>query len=868
MKSMRASVVPATLRDLVCDLARFGDKPALVHVRAGKGEATGYAAIGEAALALAGALAERGFGRGDMVLLWGPNSADWVIVRLALGALGAIAAALDDLTPTEEARILVTDIAPKLAFASSAHVPSLRAMAPDLTVIALDRAEGLAHWSDVAAGTKSSLPPIAADDPMMLVATSGTTGRPKTFFLTHANVLHNVRALAAQGIVTEADRALLPLPLHHVYPLTVGILTPFLIGTTVVFPESVTGPHLVAALKEGRCTVMVAVPRLYSALLDGLMARVRAQPMIKRVAFRALFSLSMLLRRRFGIRVGRRLFRSLHSQFAPDLWLMASGGASFEASVIWPLEALGWQVLSGWGLAETASILTNNHKDKARIGSEGWPLPGVEVRVAQPDESGVGELECRGPSVFAGYRNDREANEAAFTADGWFRTGDLGFIDADGTVHIVGRKKEMIVLGGGKNVFPEELEKRLSTDPAIKDVAVLEHEGKLVALVVPDEARIVASGSARIEDAVRVALASAQQGLPSWQRLAGFAITREALPRTRLGKIQRFRLPALYDAARAGRSVPSATMTEEDHRLLADPVAKAMWELLRARFPDRLVAPAQSPQLDLGIDSLGWVEISLEAESRLGLAFTEEDWAGVTTVRDILALAAARAGAAAPMKPAAPDLSWLDPPAWPYRFAGRALALINQAFCAVLFRLRTEGRTHLPEGPVIVAANHLSDLDPAILAAALPREALVRVRWSGEASRLFRTRAGRFLARAARIFPVEERAPATTLAYAKESLARGECLVWFPEAWRSPDGSIQRFLPGIGELVRATGAPVVPARIAGTFEAMPRTARLPKPHPVRVVFGTPLSAAELTAGAADAQTIADRVRQAVAALPG
>lgn len=865
---MRAPVAPATLRDLVSDLARFGDKSAIVHVRGGKGEATGFAALGEAALALAGALAARGFGRGDMVLLWGPNSVDWVVVRLALGALGAIAAALDDLTTEEEGRVLVADIAPKLAFASAAHAATVRAIAPELAVVALERAEGLTHWSELAAGPKAALPPIAAEDPMMLVATSGTTGRPKTFLLTHANVLHNVRALAAQGIVTEADRALLPLPLHHVYPLTVGILTPFTIGTTVVFPESVTGPHLVAALKEGRCTVMVAVPRLYGALLDGLMARVRAQPFAKRAAFRALFSLSMLLRRRFGIRAGRRLFRSLHAQLAPDLWLMASGGAAFEASVIWPLEALGWQVLSGWGLAETASILTNNHKDKARIGSEGWPLPGVELRVAEPDERGVGELQCRGPSVFAGYRNNPEANEAAFTADGWFRTGDLGFIDEDGYVHIVGRVKEMIVLGGGKNVFPEELEKRLAIDPAIKEIAVLEREGKLVALVVPDEAKIAAAGSPRIEDAVRVALATAQQGLPSWQRLAGFAITREALPRTRLGKIQRFRLPPLYDAARAGRSAPSASMAEEDRRLLAEPAAKGMWELLRARFPDRLVAPAQSPQLDLGIDSLGWVEISLEAEARLGLAFTEEDWAGVTTVRDILALAVARAQGAAPAKPAAPDLAWLDPPPWPYRSAGRALAILNQALCAAMFRLRTEGRTNIPPGPVIIAANHLSDLDPAIMAAALPGEALARVRWSGEASRLFRTRAGRFLARAARIFPVEERAPATTLAYAKESLARGECLIWFPESWRSPDGAIQRFLPGIGELVRATGAPVVPARISGTFEAMPRTARWPKPHPVRVVFGAPLSAAELTAGAADAQTIADRVREAVVALPG
>jgi len=866
---MRAPDGPSTLRDLVEGLARHGERPALVHVRAGKGAALSYAELGARALALAGALAARRVKPGDSVLLFGPNGHDWVVVRLALGALGAIAAALDDLTTDEELRVLVPDSGARLAFCAAAHAPRLAAVDARLALVTLDPAEGLPRWTDWEAGERAALPPIRPEDPMMLVTTSGTTGRPKSFLLTHANVLHNVRALASQGIVTREDRVLLPLPLHHVYPLTVGVLAPLTLGTTVVLPESVTGPHLVAALKEARCTAMIAVPRLYAALLNGLMARVAQQPWLKRRIFTVLFAISMSLRRRFGVRVGRRLFGSLHRNLAPDLWLMASGGAAFEAEVIWPLEALGWQVLSGWGLAETASILTNNHKDKARIGSEGWALPGVELRVAAPDEKGVGELECRGPSVFAGYRNNPEANEAAFTPDGWFRTGDLGFIDADGYVHIVGRVKEMIVLGGGKNVFPEELEKHYGADPAIKEVAVLERSGALVALVVPDEAAIAASGSPRIEDAVRVALATAAQRLPSFQRLAGYAITREPLPRTRLGKIQRFRLAALYEAARAGRTAAGGAMTEEERALLAEPTARAMWELLAARFPGRLVSPSQSPQLDLGVDSLGWVEITLEAESRLGLRFSEEDWAAIGTVRDILDLAARRAAEGAPTRtPEPPDLSWLEPPSGAHAVAGRLLLGLNRLLCAALFRLRVTGREHIPEGAVVVAANHLSDIDPAIMAAALPRPALARTRWSGERSRLFVSRIGRFLARAARIFPVDERQPATTLAYAKEALRRGECLVWFPESWRSPDGTIQRFLPGIGELVRATGAPVVPARIVGTFEAMPRTARLPKPHPVRVAFGPPIPAAELTEGAADAREIAARIRAAVAALPG
>jgi long-chain acyl-CoA synthetase len=864
---MRAPEGPSTLRDLVEGLARHGRRPALVQVRGGKAEALGYETIGARALALAGALAARGVRPGDPVLMFGPNGPDWVTVRLALGALGAIAAALDDLTTDEELRVLVPDSGARLAFCAAAHAPRLAAVDPALALVTLDAAEGLPRWTDWADGEKAELPPIRPEDPMMLVTTSGTTGRPKSFLLTHANVLHNVRALASQGIVTQDDRALLPLPLHHVYPLTVGILTPFALGTTVVLPESVTGPHIVAALKEGRCTVMVAVPRLYAALLNGLMARVAQLPWTRRRIFKALFALSMLLRRRFGMRVGRRLFGSIHRNLAPDLWLMASGGAAFEPEVIWPLEALGWQVLSGWGLAETASILTNNHKDRARIGSEGWPLPGVDLRVAGPDGQGVGELECRGPSVFSGYRNNPEANEAAFTPDGWFRTGDLGFIDADGYVHIVGRVKEMIVLGGGKNVFPEELEKHYGAEPAIREIAVLERQGALVALVVPDEAAIAASGSPRIEDAVRVALGTAAQRLPSYQRLTGYAITREPLPRTRLGKIQRFHLPALYDAAKAGRTVSAGTMTEEERALLADPAARAMWELLTARFPGRLVSPAQSPQLDLGVDSLGWLEITLEAESRLGLRFSEDDWATIGTVRDILELAARRAAEGTPSRPLEPpDLAWLAPPSGAHAVAGRLLAALNRLLCATLFRLRASGREHLPDGPVIVAVNHLSDIDPAIIAAALPRPALARIRWSGERSRLFVSRIGRFLARAARIFPVDERQPATTLAYAREALRRGECLVWFPESWRSPDGTIQRFLPGVGELVRTTGAPVVPARIVGTFEAMPRTARLPRPHPVRVAFGPPIPAERLAEGGAGAAEIAERIRQAVAAL--
>jgi long-chain acyl-CoA synthetase len=857
-----------TTRDLVTALAARGDHPALLAVRGGVAEATSYAALGRDALTLAGSLAARGLGVGDRAIIFGAPGPGWITVRLALGALGAVAVAFDETTSDAELAVLVPASGARLAFCDGVFAPRLAAVDPSLAIATLEPAEGLPHWCDWAAGATAPLPEITPDQPTMLVTTSGTTGRPKAFLLTHANIFHNVRAIAGQGIVTAADRALLPLPLHHVYPLTVGVLTPLAIGATVVLPEGVTGPLLVAALKAGRCTIMVAVPRLYAALLTGLMGRVAAQNLPKRLAFRALFSLSLFLRRRFDIRIGKRLFGSIHRNLAPDLWLMASGGAAFDAETIWPLEGLGWQVLSGWGLAETASILTNNHKDRARIGSEGFALPDIELRVAEPDANGVGELQARGPSVFAGYIDNPEANEAAFTEDGWFRSGDLGFIDAEGYVHISGRMKEMIVLGGGKNVFPEELEKLFLEEPAIAELGLIERSGTLVALVVPDEPAIAALGTPRIEDAVRVALTTVAQKLPTWQRPAGYAITRAKLPRTRLGKLQRFLLPKLYDDAAAGRAPARAELTDEERALIATPPADALWALLQERFPGRVVSPAQSPQLDLGLDSLGLLALAMEIEARLGISLGEEELGAIATLGDLLRLVIDRPATAAGAVPAAapPDLTWLDPPGLVHRAFARALDALNRVVMRTVFSLRTEGRQNIPDGPVIIAPNHLSDLDPPIVAAALPRHVLRRTRWAGDRGRLFGSAPMRFLSRAARIFPVDERAPAATLAYARESLARGDALVWFPESWRSPDGALQRFLPGTGELIRASGATVVPVRIFGTFEAMPRTARRPKPHPVRVVFGKPIPAAVLTEGAEDAAAIAARLREAVAAI--
>jgi long-chain acyl-CoA synthetase len=306
-----------------------------------------------------------------------------------------------------------------------------------------------------------------------------------------------------------------------------------------------------------------------------------------------------------------------------------------------------------------------------------------------------------------------------------------------------------------------------------------------------------------------------------------------------------------------------------------------VWDFLVRRFPDHDLHPDQSLTLDLGIDSLDWVTLSLALSQELGATLTVEETEGLFTLRDLARLAAARrdsGGAADPsasalapdaLPPVPADLAgWLAPPGRLHRWVRPLVYAGTAAIVRGYFGRRVAGRGHAPEaGPALIACNHVSDVDAFIMVDALGRRRLRHVWWSGDVNRLFANRLSRFFARVSQMFPVDERDAGRTLAAARETLSRGRCLVWFPESWRSPDGALQRFLPGIGVLVRETGCPVVPARIFGAFEAWPRSRRWPRPRRVAIAFGPALDGARLVEECrADPQAIAARIREAIAAI--
>jgi long-chain acyl-CoA synthetase len=684
-----------------------------------------------------------------------------------------------------------------------------------------------------------------------LLYTSGTTGTPKAVPLTHANLLSNANALMEADLIRPRDRVLLPLPLHHSYPFTVGLLLVLGTGATIVLPSGISGPEITGALKAGRATAMLGVPSLYAAVWQGIEAQAQARGERTARMFRRLLRVSRAARRLTGLKLGKWLFRPVHGNIGSRLRILGCGGAKLDAQLAENLETLGWTVLSGYGLTETSPVLTFNSRKRRKLDSEGRPIPGVEIKIGETAAGSNGEVLARGPNVFGGYYKNPAATETAFTPDGWFRTGDLGWVDREGFLHVAGRLKEVIVLSDGKNVFPEDVEPAYAS-PLLREIGILEQNGTLVALVVPDEDEVRRRGGLSAVRMLSDELERAARRLPRYQRIADFRAVREALPRTRLGKLRRHLLPEIYDrAAKRPLEEQPVALSPEDERLVnASEKTRAVWEWLEQRYPDRHLYLDMSPQLDLAIDSLGWVTLTLELEQRFGISLPGAAVSRVLTLRDFLTEVhrAEKNPEAGRQLPVAARTA-PPPPGPATRAVGAVLFALDRAVMRTLFRLRVEGADELPrQASLVITPNHVSFLDPPAIAAALPRAVLASVHWAGWVGIMYAGPIRRLVSRATRVFAVDpDQDLAGAIGTAQAVLRQGGSLVWFPEGRRSPEGSLLPFRRGIGVLLKDQDALVVPAFVKGTYEAWPISRRLPRPGPVSVTFGPAVSAAALAA---------------------
>jgi long-chain acyl-CoA synthetase len=566
-----------TLQALLPRLQEAGERLCLLSVRRDASVRWTYNEVADAIHRLANGLLQAGIGRGEHVVLLASNSPEWLIACMAVISAGAVVVPLDTQTRPEALGHILHDSEARFIITTSAHLKTLAEAQPDSTTrtVLLDAADDDAQgWHALLSARSASLPTIEPNDPAALFYTSGTTGTPKGVPLTHRNLTFQIHAVQATGLVTPDERVVMPLPMYHIYAFTVGVLTPLLLHVTVILPQSIAGPHILQAIQEGQASLIIGVPRLYRALYNRIESQVRSRGKLFYTFFQISLALSIAARRHRNWRLGKWLFGALHRQFGPHLGVLASGGSALAPDLAWKLEGLGWQVAIGYGLTETAPILTVKMPTihPLRLDSVGQALESVDIRIdpealgeeamhrtapaddtpGTADETPTeGEIVVRGPSVFSGYRNLPDQTAAVLTPDGWFRTGDMGYQDEDGYLYISGRVSTLIVTESGKNVQPEPVEEVYQQHPFISEVGILQHDNRLVGLIVPAEDDISQQSDWNMDQAIREAVSTQSKHLASYQRITHYVITSEALPRTNLGKIRRHILAQRYAQAKA-----------------------------------------------------------------------------------------------------------------------------------------------------------------------------------------------------------------------------------------------------------------------------------------------------------------------------
>jgi len=655
------------------------------------------------------------------------------------------------------------------------------------------------------------------------VFTSGTTGAPKGVMLTHANILANVASAQATLHIPTGERLLSLLPLSHMMEQTAGLLASLAAGATVYFATSRRSSAILAAFQRHRIGVIICVPEILTLLLAGIEREVDRSG--KRRAWDALNAVAA----RLPITARPALFRAVHQRLGGRFRLALGGGAALSESVRMGWERLGVRVIQGYGATECSPIIASNHYDHRVPDTVGWPIPNVEIRLAAD-----GEIQVRGPNVTPGYWHDPEATAASFD-DGWYRTGDLGEWGPEHTLRLRGRKKEMIVLSDGRNVFPEDVEPVLRADAAVRDCAVVgrpRESGSGVeihAVVIPANGPADRAGA---EAAVRRANAT----LAPHQQIGGWSVWEDAdFPRTPSLKVKRNVVLASLaahhvDAAVAPVAAAGDTLAARVTALLARTTGR----------PTDRIRPTSDLHLDLGLDSLARVELAVLLEEELGRSLSDEQVAGLKTVGDLLAALEQPASSTPPP----PLPRW---PRWrPVRAVRAALqdAVLFPIVRAVARPYTVDGAEHLASlrGPVLLIANHASHLDGITLLSALEPSRRQRTAVAAAADYFF-TDWRRALAASMALgaFPFHRAGPvAASLAHCGDLADSGYSLLVFPEGTRSTDGKIMPFKPGIGLLARELGLPVVPVYLDGLFGILPKGRTLPRPGPLRVVVGVPL----------------------------
>jgi long-chain acyl-CoA synthetase len=846
-----------TYRDLLemfeTTTKRHETRVAMRIERDGHKEQYTYADLRELATRAAAFFASHEIKNGDRVMLFSHNAPEWGMTYFGVLKAGGTCIPVDPESSTEEV-VNFARAGEASGIVISDKLKQDRSSLPEQL-----NAAGLSHvklWTfdevfeltdEQTESDRIALLParVTAQSVASLIFTSGTTGRPKGVMLSHRNLTSMVSMLSSVFDMDTSDGVLSVLPLHHTFEFSTGFLTPLSRGAQITYLDELNSENLAKAIKNGHVTGMVGVPALWELLHRRIKNRLHDRGKLVGETADLLIKFNAWLRDKTPLNFGQLLFYPIHEGMGGRIRYFISGGSALNDKVQRDFQGLGFTILEGYGLTEASPVLTvTRPENRMLFGTVGKSLPGVEVRIADPDPAGVGEVIARGPNVMLGYFGNEEATREALV-DRWLYTGDLGRLDDEGNLYLVGRSKDIIVDTNGKNVYPDEVEEVYQDSPYIKELSVIglpDGIGEKVAcMVVPDSEYDIALSRADLRQKIEEHFREVSAKLPYYKRVKLLHFTDDELPRTATRKVKRRDVVQMMQQLE--ERTRSATGAAGNEELTGD----AAWLI-------QIVASVSSRTLDevsinsrlgdLGFDSLMFVELAQAVENAGGALTAPERLNEVQDVRELLTVVNRQAGQSARREATRLRLDAekddeIHVPDFLKAVGNKTVELAQRALYDRLLRTKYEGRSNIPyHTNFIVAANHASHLDMGLVKMALDDagEDLVAL---AAADYFFDTKYKRaYMENFTNLVPMERTGSLRqSLRHARSFLDRGYNALIFPEGTRSMSGEMADFKPVIGYLALAARIGILPIYLEGTYDAFPKGSTLLKSRDVSARIG-------------------------------
>lgn len=883
--------LPEKLNEVV---KKSPDKIALQIKKPGGYEQHTYADLYNNVKSVAQSLIALGIQKNDRIAIVLENRPEWVFIYFGVLFAEAIAVPLDPQATIDDLKYFLQDSESKVVFTSLKFKPlvctAMQTVKTLQNTVLLDADNSektkqilffpdfLKHQAKLPENLKTLPSDIAS-----ILYTSGTTGKPKGVMLTHQNFYANFRSMEKSKILALEHNMLSILPLHHSFPFMTTLIIPIFSQNKITYTPSLKQEEITKCMRETNVTFLVGVPQLFYMFHQTIRNKINSIPFFARIPLLGLINFFHKLRQLTNINLNKFLLAKIHTAFGHQLKYFVSGGAKLDKSIELFLTKIGFTIIQGYGLTETAPIVTFNPTDKIKIGSVGKTVPDVSIEIIEPDASGIGEIAICGPNVMRGYYKCKSETQKVLKGN-WFYSGDLGYLDQQDYLFLTGRKKELIILASGKNISPEEVENYYSKSRYIKELCVLPigsgEKEKLAAVIVPNFEYFTTTGEININNKIKLELDILAQNYQPYKRIMRFIITKKELPKTHLGKLKRHEIQEKY-LDELTNIKPKIQQEEEikeaDYEILASPTYRAVSAIIEKQL-NHPIHLNDHLGLDLGLDSLSRIELIATLEKQLNLEISELLTTKVSTIKDLIftldqLITTQTSKAALPIKTSIKATSWqnilkTDPEKivtdkivltlkW---FAKAANILFYSGLyiiAKIMWHIKIYGIENLPKNnSFILCPNHTSYLDAFLIGTSLPQWLQLNIFFLGD-NAYFTAPIVRNLVKIGKIIPID---PSINLINTMRAcayvLGHNKVLCIFPEGGRSPDGSLQSFKKGVGILAHELDIPLVPVYIDGAFKALPRGKIFPNFNPIKIIFGEPcfpkqLKEKGMTMGATD-----------------